>query len=55
MNFIVNVDWKFVVALGAATVGTIFAAKMDAAAAEKVSICAIDAVKEMAFVEKSDC
>jgi hypothetical protein len=48
MNFVVTIDWKFVVALGAATVSTIFAAKMDAAAAERVSIHAVDACKEYA-------
>ena len=48
MNFTVKIDWKFVVALGAATVGTIFASKMDASAAERVSIHAIDAWKDSA-------
>ena len=48
MNFVVTIDWKFVVALGAATVGTIFAIKMDASAAERVSIRAVDACKEYA-------
>ena len=48
MNFVVTIDWKFVVALGAATVGTIFAIKMDASAAERVSIHAVDACKEYA-------
>ncbi len=37
MNLNVIIDWKFVAALGAATVGTIFALKMDAEAAERVS------------------
>ena len=37
MNFVVTIDWKFVVALGAVAVGTIFAVKMDADAAERVS------------------
>ena len=45
MNFVVTIDWKFVVALGAATVGTIFAVKMDASAAERVSTHAIDSGK----------
>ena len=48
MNFVVTIDWKFVVALGAATVGTIFAVKMDATAAERVSIHVVDACKEYA-------
>ena len=37
MNFTVLIDWKFVVALGAAAGMTIFAAKMDPDAAERVS------------------
>ena len=49
MNLNVIIDWKFVVALGAATVGTIFAAKMDASAAERVSIHAIDSYKAYAI------
>lgn len=49
MNFNVNVDWKFVVALGAAAVGTIFAIKMDADAAERVSTHVVDAFEEYAF------
>ena len=48
MNFVVTIDWKFVVALGAAVVGTIFASKMDASAAERVSIHAIDTYRECA-------
>lgn len=46
MNLTVIIDWKFVVALGAATVGTIFAAKMDAPAAERVSTRVVDACEE---------
>lgn len=42
MNLVANVDWKFVVALGASAVGIIFAVKMDADAVERVSIHAID-------------
>ena len=38
MNLVANVDWKFVVALGASAVGIIFAVKMDADAVERVSI-----------------
>ena len=33
MSLVVTIDWKFVVALGAAVVVTIFAVKMDAPAA----------------------
>jgi hypothetical protein len=53
MNFVVNIDWKFVVALGAATVGTIFAIKMDSDAAERVSIHVIDTCKECASAVNS--
>jgi len=48
MNFVVTIDWKFVVALGAVAVGTIFAVKMDADAAERVSTHVVDACKEYA-------
>lgn len=49
MNFVVKIDWKLVVSLGVATVGIIFAVKMDAPAAERVSIHAIDACKGLAI------
>lgn len=48
MNFDVTIDWKFVVALGAAVGGIIFCAKMGPDAAERVSVLAIDACKEFA-------
>ncbi len=48
MSFVVSLDWKFVVALGAAVGGIILCAKMEPDAAEKVSIHAIDACKEFA-------
>ena len=44
----VKIDWKFVVALGAAVVGIIFAVKMDASAVERVSDHMVDACKELA-------
>ena len=53
MNFNVTVDWKFVGALGVSVVGTIFACKMDSAAAERVSTHAVDAVKEFAMAKKA--
>jgi len=46
MNLTVMIDWKFAVALGIATIGTIFAVKMDAAAAERVLNHVVDAYKE---------
>ena len=55
MTFVVNIDWKFVVALGTAAVGVVFAVKMDASAAERVSIHAIDAGKEYAVTVNSKC
>ena len=54
MNFVVTLDWKFVVALGAAIVGIIFGAKMDPDAAERVSIHAIDACKGFAVAGNSN-
>lgn len=54
MNLNVTIDWKFVVALGTAAVGVIFAVKMDGTAAERVSIHAIDACKELAIAGNSD-
>ena len=54
MNLNVVIDWKFVVALGAATVGTIFASKMDGSAAERVSIRVVDACKEAVVAGFSD-
>ena len=55
MNFSFNFDWKFVIAFGTAVVGTIFAVKMDADAAERVSTHAVDACKEVAIAVYSDC
>jgi len=55
MNVSVTVDWKFVVALGAAAAGTIFAVKMDSSEAERVSTHAIDACKEVAIAVKGNC
>ena len=54
MNFVVTFDWKFVVALGAAVIGSILAVKMEATAAERVSIHAIDACKEC-VIARSSC
>lgn len=55
MNFNVNIDWKFVVALGVATVGTIFASKMDSSAVERVSIRVIDTYTKAAVAGNSNC
>ncbi len=54
MNLNVTIDWKFVVALGTAAVGVIFAVKMDGTAAERVSTHAVDACKEYAIAGNSD-
>lgn len=54
MNCTVTIDWKFVVALGTAVVGTIFAVKMDGSAAERVSTHAVDSFKEYAIAGNSD-
>ena len=55
MNFTVTIDWKFVVAFGAAATGIIFATKMDSDAAERVSIHAVDACKAYAVAGNSNC
>lgn len=54
MNLNVTIDWKFVVALGAVVVGTIFAVKMDADVAERVSTAWVDVCKEYAIAGNSD-
>lgn len=54
MNLNVIIDWKFVVALGTAVVGTIFAVKMDTDAVERVSTHVVDACKEYAIAGNSD-
>ncbi len=54
MNFVVTIDWKFVVALGLAATATIFAVKMDASAAERVSTHIVDTCKEYAFAANSE-
>lgn len=46
MSFVVTFDWKLVVALGVAVSGIILCVKMEPDAAERVSICAVDACKE---------
>lgn len=53
MNFVVNVGWKFVLALGAVAVSVIFAVKMDADAAERVSIRVIEAAEGIAVAGNS--
>ena len=55
MNLTINIDWKFIVALGATTVGIIFAVKMDASAAERVSTHVADAYKEYAIAGNGNC
>jgi len=47
MNFVVTLDWKFVVAIGTAACGIILCAKMSPEAAERVSVHAIDACQEI--------
>lgn len=55
MNVRVDIDWKFVVALGVTAVGIIFAMKMDTATVKEASIHAIDAGKEYAFSRNRIC
>lgn len=53
MNVTVNIGWKFLVALGVAVSTVIFASKMDAGAAERVSIRAIDAIRDAEIAIRS--
>lgn len=46
MNFLVCIDWKFVLALGVAVSGIILTSKMNADAAERVSTHVVDTCKE---------
>lgn len=55
MTFNVVADWRLVVALGAATVGIIFAVKMDASEAERVSIKMLDTCRSLAVASDSNC
>lgn len=48
-------DWKFVAALGGSVVATIFSARIDKAAIEKVSIHLIDSAKEYAVAYVKAC
>lgn len=47
MNFVVNIDWKFIIALGGATAIVICASEMDSAAAEQVLTYAANSCKEL--------
>ena len=49
MDLAIDFDWKFIVALGASAVSIIFAVKLDASAAERVSTHVVDACKEYAI------
>lgn len=49
MNFMVSIDWKFVLALGASACGIILCEKMGPEAAERVSAHLADACKEFAI------
>lgn len=55
MTATVTIDWKFVLAMGASTVGVIFALKMDADAAERVSAIVADACKDYAIAVNGNC
>ena len=54
MNLTVNLDWKAFAALGATAVAIIFAVKMDASAAERVSTCMVDAYRDFAITTNSN-
>lgn len=53
MNFSITIDWRFVVALGGITVGSIIVMKMDSTETERALIYAIDACKEL-VISKND-
>jgi len=55
MNCTVTIDWKFVVACGAAAALVIFAKKMNAAEATEVLTHAVDAYKERAVALEGEC
>lgn len=55
MNFVVTIDWKFVLALGSTAVGVILAIKMDADAAERVSTHMVDTYTRHAIAMDCDC
>lgn len=54
MNFTVTLDWKAFAVLGASAVAIIFAMKIDAAAAERVSTCMVDAYRDYAITTCSN-
>ena len=55
MNLNVIIDWKFIVAVGASTVGIIFAVKMDSESAETAVNHMVDAGKDYAIAISGDC
>lgn len=55
MEMKVILDWKSFAALGAATIGIIFAVKMDPSAAKEVSMNIIDAAKECNMASSKAC
>ena len=54
MHFVVTLNWKFVVACGAAVSGIILASKLEPDAVERVSIHVIDAYKEVKVAESGN-
>lgn len=50
----VVIDWKYIVALGAAVSMVIFAAKMDSDAVKEVSTHVADACKEYALIKNGE-
>lgn len=51
MSLVLTVDWRFVVALGAAVSGIILSVKLEPDAAERVLIHEIDACAEFAAAD----
>ncbi len=54
MNVNVNIDWRFVIALGSAAALIIFSRRLDSAAAEHVLTHAVSTVREFAIADRSN-
>lgn len=52
MTFVVNIDWKFVVALGTVVCGVILASKVSPEAAERVLTNGVNTCKELESITK---
>ncbi len=55
MNYTVNIDWRFIVALGVAPAFIILASKIDAEAAERVLAQAVNAYGMGTYAITGNC